>query len=300
MPKSPRLPLLAAAISLLVGACTAVGPSSSPSGSPGTSVPPSGDPGSGLDHPTGATDVVLRFEEGGGLMMMEWALTEAPIFTLYGDGTVVFRDPATQPPPAENGLLAFNPFRTARLSPEQVDSLLAFAIGEGGLAAARERYDHMGIADAGTATFTINAGGRTKTVSVYALGLDEGAPDAAIRGQFLKLAERLRAFDEGGAVATDEFAPQGWRAVLIESQGVPALVHPWPWSDLTPADFAAPADDPNGAALPIRVLTADQVAALGLGDLKGGLLGYYTKGPEGKTYSIPIRPLLPDEAVETG
>ena len=290
MPNARRLSLLAS----LVLAAVACSPAGGPPASAEPSSAPSLDPAA-IAHPTGADEVVLRYEDGGGHMMFEWALTQVPIFTLYGDGTVVFRDPATQPSADADGLLAYHPMRVARLSEDQVQALLAFAINQGGLGVARDRYDHPMVADANTASFTLNAEGGTRTVEVYALGLDEGAPDRPIRAQFVGLADRLRAFDEGGALPTAEYTPHGWRAVLVESQGVPARTHAWPWPDLTPKDFVAEPEEPSLPEIPVRVLTAEEVGAMGLGELKGGLLGYYVKAPDGVVYNLPLRPLLPDE-----
>jgi hypothetical protein len=287
-------------VTVVVTACASASPASpTPTGSlaptAGPEASPSDGGGTGMDYPTGPTDVVLRLDEGGGMMMVDWVLTQAPTFTLYGDGTVLYRDPAAQPPIGPNGRLVMNPFRTARLGPEQIVALLDFAISEGGLGAARERYEHPGVADAGTVTFTINAGGREKTVEVYALGPDEGAPDPLIRAQFLALAERLRTFEETDGLPMDDYAPAAWRAVLVESPGAPGPVAPWPWPDIDPSDFVAVADDPNAPTFPSHLLTADDIEAIGIGELSGGVMGYYAAGPDGTTYSIPIRPLLPDE-----
>ena len=40
----------------------------------------------------------------------------------------------------------------------------------------------------------------------------------------------------------------------------------------------------------------NEVAALKLGDISGGAQGLIVKSPDGKTYSLTIRPLLPDES----
>ncbi len=300
MPNARRRPLILAP-ALLVAACAGGGgpamPTATPSAtapsspSPAASAPPAG----GIEHPTGATEIVLRYEEGGGFMVPEWTATQAPIFTLYGDGTVVFRDPAAQPPADENGLMVHQPFRTARLDEEQMQSLLAFAVNEGGLGVARDHYELDTVADAGTALFTINAGGRNKQVSVYALGLeDPSAADQLIRTQFKQLADRLQRLDEGGVVPTSEYQPTAWRVALIESGGVPTRVVAWPWKDLAPTDFAA-ADNAGASGFPVRVMSAKELAVLDLGDLKGGVQGLYAEASDGKIYSIGVRPLLPDE-----
>ena len=117
-------------------------------------------------------------------MIASFAATMLPPFTLYGDGTIVFRDPTLEFPPMEGNVGKANPMRTATLTEEQIQDVLELALGEGGLAAARPEYRNDMIADAGTAIFTIQAGGLTKTVSVYALGIDPdvaGTPDGAAR-----------------------------------------------------------------------------------------------------------------------
>ena len=81
-----RLPLVVVSLALLSAACAAGG--SPPTGSAGPNVTP---PPGAIDHPTGATDVVLRLEEGGGFVPIEFVATQAPIFTLYGDGRVIFQ-----------------------------------------------------------------------------------------------------------------------------------------------------------------------------------------------------------------
>nr|MBA2757141.1 hypothetical protein [Chloroflexota bacterium] len=63
---------------------------------PSTSNEPSQDPG--IEHATGATDIVLRYEEGGGFVMPSFLATNVPHFTLYGDGTVIFRNPMLEAP----------------------------------------------------------------------------------------------------------------------------------------------------------------------------------------------------------
>jgi hypothetical protein len=300
MPTAPRLPLLAASLTfasvVMLGGCAAAA-APSPSSQPAGSSPPAESPTpetASIDYPTGADEVVLRYEEGGGLMMVEWSLASAPTFTLFGDGTVIFRDPASAAPPDERGVLVNPPFKTAKLSPEQIDSLLEFAITEGGLAAAREQYDNPMLADVGTTVFTINAGGRSKQVTVAGLLESDGsAPDATSRSQFRALAERLRSFDNAGNVPTVEYEPEQWRVHLIEAGGIdPAAVQPWPWADLGPDDFAAQGN------FPFRVMSGDEVGRLEVDGAAGGLSGYYVEGPDGKTYGVVVRPLLPGDEAE--
>ena len=302
---APAIALIPA-LALLLLACSSagVGPSGVPSGGPSgsaTAAPtesseasPAGDR---IDHLTGATDILLRYEEVGGHMMASFTASMTPHFTLYGDGTVIFRNPAQEIPPMQGSVPVFNPLRTATLSEEQIQDLLVLALGEGGLAAARRDYRNDMVADASTATFTVNASGINKSVAIYALGMEvQGLADAPARAAFAKLAERLTDFDQGGTVPTDVFTPEAYRATLFESPGavVPDL-RAWPWPDLAVTDFK-PSADPNGLQFPHRTMTAEELAPLKVTDFEGGFQAVVITGPDGKTYTLSARPILPDES----
>ena len=287
-----------------VVACTSTGaPAASPSGAPsdGPSASPTEAPSQsaagGIDHKTGPADVLLRYDEGGGLMMAGYSAAQAPIFTLYGDGTVIFRNPLKDAPAAQGSTMPFNPLRTAKLSEEQIVELLTLALGEGGLAVARPSYDNPMVADVGTTVFTVDAGGIKKAVSIMALGMDvePGNPDGPARTAFKKLADRLADFDQGGSIETSVYEPKAYRATLVDGGGMaaPDMVD-WPWSDLTVKDFK-PDADPNGLQFPHATLTPEQVAALGIKSVEGGFFGTPVKGSDGKPYILAVRPILPDD-----
>jgi hypothetical protein len=290
-----------AALIVVLAACSGGGASVAPPASPGSSGTPTDVPGEtpdfgAIEHPTGATDVVLRYEEGGGFMMPAWLATQAPIFTLYGDGTIIFRNPTRDPLEPIGSVNPMRPFRTAKLSEEQIQDLLTEALGEGGLGIARPDYPNDQISDASTAVFTINAGGLKKTVSIYALGLEiDGGQDAPARAAFAKLAAKLANIDDGGAIATAEYAPDRYRGILLEGQpGVPDA-KPWPWAEIKPGDFVLDRD-PNAFQLPARVMAVDDVNELGIDPFLGGFQGMTLIGPDdGKVYSFSLRPLLRDE-----
>jgi hypothetical protein len=240
---------------------------------------------------------VLRLEEGGGFVPIEFMAGNAPIFTLYGDGRIVFQQRTDVfPEPDAAGIVRTNPWRTAQLDAEQIEELLTFALGPGGLGAARENYGNDMVADASTSTFTINAGGVDKQVAIYALGMEgEGVADVVARRAFQTLADRLRDFDDGGSISTEVYAPAGYRAVLVEREDTPPNAIAWPWPDLTLDDFQADINGAGSQQFPHRAMTPDEIAALDLGDVSGGMQGAALKGPDGKTYSFILRPLLPDE-----
>lgn len=297
MPKI-RLPLATVTVALVAAACASAGTSVPPS----SSAPPPSPTQSGFGHPTGATDVVLRMEEGGGFVPIDFAASQAPVFTLYGDGRIVFRQLTdTFPQPGADGVTRPAAWRTAQLDAGQIEELLTFALGPGGIGTARDVYMGAG-ADLPSTTFTVDAGGLKKTVVVNAIDMEPtGGPDDAARAALKTLADRLRDFDQHGSISSDTYASTAYRGVLIEREVDPNVPVPgpspvaWPWPDLTVADFK-PGDASSPQSFPHRSLTADEVAALNLGDVAGGAQGLVLKAPDGKTYSLTLRPLLPGES----
>jgi hypothetical protein len=273
-------------------------PSTSPSESPRAAA--SATPAVGaIEHSTAATDVILRIEHGGGFVPIEFLANQAPEFTLYGNGVVVFQQaPTVVPEPDANGVVKGLPWRTASLDEDQVQELLEFALIQGGLGAARETYMSNGIADAPNTVFTIHAGGVDKTVAVNGLGIDtEAGPDVIARAAFARLAARLQDFDRGGSIGSDVYQPERYRGVLIERDAAAAGTLPWPWPLIKPGDFKPGAGNGNGEpVLPHRTMTATDVAALALSGIEGGVQGLTLGGPDGKTYGFILRPLLVDEA----
>src|SRR5688500_9355583 len=108
-----------------------------------------------IQHPTGANDIVLRMEVGGGFVPMGFFVTQAPTFTLYGDGTVIFQQVDTRVDAFNDPLLAW---LKGHLDEDGIQALLQYALSTGRLANAREQYDQGMIADASTTVFNLNAG----------------------------------------------------------------------------------------------------------------------------------------------
>jgi hypothetical protein len=285
--------LLFAAV--LVGACSG-GSTPSSAASAGAEATPGAI--AGIDHPTGATDIVLRLDESGGFVPVEFLAAHVPQFTLYGDGTVVFTSATAVAPERADGIAVAPPLRTAKLTEDQVQSLLEAAIRDGGLGAARAEYQNPLVADAPTAVFTINADGASKTVSVVALGMEDAQPnaDSAIKKALGELGARLKDFDEGGTLESQPYVPAAYEGVLTEQQGVAGVqVRDWPWTDLTPADFSAP-QDPNQLPQGRATLTPAQAEALGIDGFESGIVGgVYVRDDAGKLYSFVLRPMLPEE-----
>jgi hypothetical protein len=291
-----RLPAVVVSFALITVACGSAG-----TASPGGSAAPTAPPSQAVEHPTGANDIVLQMEEGGGFVPIEFLAGQAPTFTLYGDGRIVFVPKVEVfPEPGPDGVIHGVPWRTAQLDPAQVDELLESALGPGGLGAARENYGNDMVADAGSTYFRVDAGGVKKEVAIYALGMEgPEVPDQQARKAFLGLAERLRDFDRGGAIGTEAYVPTSYRAVLVEREGDPGAGGPvieWPWPNLTIADFPSNVNGAGAEQFPHRALAADEAAELNIGDIAGGIQNVVVKGPDSKVYSLILRPLLPHES----
>jgi hypothetical protein len=287
--RAPAIALLAAAVA---SACGSSGtPTSSPTGSPtaGATPAPSGTPIlDAIQHPTGARDVILRMETSGGFAPIEFMATSAPSFTLYGDGTVVFRDPSASPPTSNDNVNRSVPFQTIRLGEDAIQSLLSQAIGPGGLGVAIGPYMGLG-ADIPSTNFTIAADGRTKTVSVIGLSVELHPQDASIVAALAHLGQLLDGF--GSAVAGEEpYVPAAFRGVLTQIDQPIGPVKPWPWTTIEPGDFVKGVNE----FLLTHTLTSADGAALGIDGAAGGLQGL-TLQSGAELYSFALRPLLPDE-----
>ncbi len=241
-----------------------------------------------LDHPTGATDVIFRINEGGGFVPMEHNATAAPWFTLYGDGTVVFKDPYAPHPEPQNNVTRLVPYNIARLDEAGIQALLEEAIGPGGLGVATGPYMGMGT-DFPTTTFELNVGGREKTVEAVGLSPDMHPDNAVIVGQLQRLTEKLRGFaDDLGS--EQPYAPAAYRGILIPADVPLGPVVAWPWENISPDEFEKGANE----FWMTRTMTAEEVATLGIPDAGDGILGVALE-KDGELYTFALRPLLPDE-----
>jgi alpha-tubulin suppressor-like RCC1 family protein len=261
---------------------------------PTSGIEPTGTPIEPIVHVTGPREVVLRFDRGPDVAVGDLVgelFQPGPEFTLYGDGTVIFRNELAQLPPAEGPIIRARPFMIAHLDEDQIQSLLRYALGEGGLGDACERYETQDSDVAGSDVFTIHAGGLDKRVEN--LG----------SGPFGALTEYLRNFDRSGIPTNVFVADRYWGNLLdasvfryIGDGLVPGLAEtgtvPWPWPGVAPAEFVGLAELGPGR----RVMSADEAAVLSLSDNGGVAQRVYLLGPDGETiYYFSLWPMLPDE-----
>jgi hypothetical protein len=270
--------------------CT-LAPTSSPP-APASTVPQTSASPASSPPPATSTNIVLRMTQSGGFLYPGTTLDVAPAFTLYGDGSVIYRPsgvPQFGPPGRAGGL------RRAHMDGEQMDALFAFALGPGGLADAGELYADVPVADSMSTIFTIAGGGVSKTVSVYALGDEmEPGPETAHRQRFSLLARLLGSFEaevaRGNATDAGEFEAQAYRVVLFPDEfGELAPSAEWPWQELAPDDF-----ERDRSGFGVRLLSADEAEPLF--DLPAADIGDpVVVGPDEVNYLVRYRPLLPDE-----
>ena len=288
-------PLQATAAAFLIATVAAC--SSAPAAAtPGSSVPPttasapSPTAPTGLEHPTGARDIVLRFEQSGGFVPIEFNATYAPTFNLYGDGTLVFKDGNAMPPESNDNINRAVPLMVVKLDEATMQALLEEALGPGGLAVAIGPYDGGMVADIPTSTFTITIGGKTKQVSVTGLSPDMHPQNVAIVTQLSNFAETLRTF--GDKIAGEQpYRPAGYRGILIKVDQPMGPVVAWPWTELTPDDFTGGANE----LFKTRAMTPAEVDALGIKGITGGMIGVAVQY-KNDIYTLSLRPLLPDES----
>jgi len=281
---------------------------------PGTSSEPTRAPTGGIAHATGPTDVVLRFEDASGESVSGGVFAPGPIFTLYGDGTVIFQNDLAKPPPVEGSVVRARPFMLARLNEDQVQSLLRFALQEGGLAAAREPSPGEVAAYYGTelgddyttaVRFTVHAGGLDKRVDVVAMdpslavSPENAGPDAAVQKAFAVLADYLRNFDRRAGIPADAWIPDRCWGILAGPGPRCDTAIAWPWPDIALADFVLPIELPlpewywPGGNENRRVMSAEEAAMLGLSDITGGVQGICLIGLDGLNYGFALWPLSP-------
>jgi hypothetical protein len=255
--------------------------------------------GGGIDHPTGSDDLILRVHVGGGFVPIEYSLREIPFFSLYGDGRMVTVGPQIEiyPGPALPNL------QVTGISEEGIQAILE-AARDAGLFGPDTRYDHPGIADASTTTFTIVAEGRRHVISAYALGFDE--PSGLIPADELEARRALFDFQsklgdlrswlpEGSVGEEGPFTFDELRIFVREGaprsdEGLDQQPKDWPLG--TPlSEFGAIDQDLD--------LRCGSVAGQDLATLLPAAQESNELTPwrsDGLSYQLVLRPLLPDES----
>jgi hypothetical protein len=277
-------------LGLLAGACAnGDGPGDGGTGGGG------GDTG----NPTPATvDLLLRIEQLGGFVPVQYYLTGMPMLSLYGDGLLV--TPGAQieiyPGPALPAL------SQQRLTPEAIQMLLQAAI-DAGLDKDRDLKTMM-VSDMPTTVFTLTIDGQTHTTQVYALDFDLGPkPDGMTQEEF-QARKDLAAFQakasdlswlpEGSVTDEGMYEPASLRIYSSAYQPDPGLTQsPIAWP-LTPGlDLFGESQDVSDG-MRCGTVAADAAATLLPLAEQANQLTPWTS--DGTRFGLLFRPLLPDES----
>jgi len=285
MLKAKRIAAVLTAVALLTAACGRLSDNG---------------PGSGDDqipHPSGADDLVLRIDVGGGFVPIEYNLAAVPGMSIYGDGRMILQGPVMEIYPGP----ALPNFLVTRLSEDAVQAILA-AARDAGLMDGDATYDFPCVTDLPTTTFTVVAEGRANVVSAYALGFDEGA--GACEGVDTEARSALAAFQgafgdlkslvpEGSIGPEEPYVSTEMRVFVLPYRGeaeLPQQPVEWPVAGSLET-FGEPIDVPEGARCGV-VSAEDLAGVLGAAATANQLTPWTSDGVE---HQLIFRPLLPDE-----
>lgn len=305
--------MLAAGCVAAPGATTAPSPSASPASTPTTqpsagpsapaTAPASASAGCGVSTwARGPRDLVLRIWIAGGFVPPGVDLTNTPVISVYGDGSVVSQGAQIMiyPGPLLPSL------QVQKMNQAGMRRLLD-AAAKAGLLERDQRYDSYGIADAPTTFFTFTADGCTHRISAYALseaasaqGLDQETVDA--RAALLAFRNALTDLPAlaGSANVSDGgvFKASAYRVVVREDAattgagGSPVTTVKWPLR----GSLATFGDPLSAGAADTRCGSVDGADAAALTSIfeKANAETRFESG--GRTYVLRVRQLLPDES----
>jgi hypothetical protein len=294
------------AMLLVLAACASPGGTPQTTPDPTSSPPPSD--GGGIEHPEGDEAVLVVSSAGG--QVVQFNATSMPSFVMLGDGRVIIQGavPAIFPGPALPALLE----RT--LTTAGIQTVLE-AVEETGLFTSdlELRGAQSQCADCTDTVFTLNADGRSVTISVYALGqvdpalgIPPGMSSAEVEAHrvLAQLNDALTTIDT--SVPGDQWEADGWQAFEPDAfrlyvrdssgepadAGVPEEVRDWPTDD-DPATVGEVVELFGDGS---RCFVVEgEAAAAWFEDLGAStqITRWTTDGTN--RYSLLVRPLLPYE-----
>ncbi len=253
---------------------------------------------------------MLRIATAGGFINPQTQLFALPEISIYGDGTVLTPDFSTIQP------LGIIPQLTVtKVSEAGLQALLA-AAGDAGLLGKNAQYNSGPVPDAGTTTFTVIADGHTHTVSVVALGQHGGDPTTQdARDKLAAFADAVQDIPTLVGVAnvvapSSTWTPTGLLVFSQPAESTGGTTRAWPLS--TPlsqfGDEIRSADNGSGGggglnpgaggALRCGIVTGSDLATL-MPALNGASSDTLWTS-DGATWSLTVRPQLPDETACPG
>jgi len=248
-------------VSIVLAACAAPGGSSGGSigQTPDASVPSASDGGGGddpgrIDHPTG-DEAILVVDYTGGMVPVQFMVTNLPAFVMLGDGRVIMQGVQTMEFPGP----AYPPLIERTLTESGIQAVLSGVEDTNLFTADLElRGAQSVVADASDTRFQLTAGGQDVTVSVYGLGtlMADMDPPPGMSSAEIDAHRNLGQLNDGlmtldSWLPTDAWEAEGWKpyeaeAFLlyvrdvtgepVERGGLPEQIRDWPTDD-DPASF---------------------------------------------------------------
>jgi hypothetical protein len=267
-------------------------------------------PGNQIAHPAG-DELVLRIDSRGGFVPPEFVFSSFPTFTLLGDGRVIVAGAQMEIFPGP----ALPSVQVRQLTEAGIQAVLKAVAATGQFAGSAEwRGAQNFVADAPDTVFTLNADGRSVTVTVYGLGTflpgQEAPPDVPAAEQaahqaLSKLSERLTTLEAWLPAAAwaqtkwQPYQPEALRLLVRNADGDPpdesGIANqelPWPTTG-DPATFGAPVTFGDYRCGPV---SGDEATAWYQALSNANQLTRWTSGDH--RYQVTVRPVLPDEPAE--
>ena len=256
--------------------------------------------GGGIGHSDAPDHVLVRVAWEGGFVPVDWAYTNLPNYSLYGDGRLVVPGAQIEIYPAP----ALPAISTRSVDEEGIQAILREALDT--TADLPDDLDDMGsvmIADAPTTVITISVDEVDRTVRVYALAEQterpEGMPEDVFRArqELQALVTKLTGtgdwLPDGSLGPEGDYEASGSRLILTDLRRDEAVPQPeiaWPLDEPL-AGFGAPA---GVAGYRCGVVEGEDWSAVHAEASHANELTPWID--DGTAYSILFRPLLPDES----
>ncbi|HEY8868209.1 MAG TPA: hypothetical protein VIM30_02320 [Candidatus Limnocylindrales bacterium] len=289
--------IAASLVAITLAACGVAG--QAPASPPGptidkTTVPPS-TPSPSAPGTDARGTLIVRVTIEGGFIKPTAVLAAIPAFSAYDDGRIMTPAPITEIFPGR-----LMPAVSVRSVGRAGATAIVAAIRAAGLDKPAVGKDPGAPGDTGTTVVTVNLGGATTVTRLAGQGAPgAGDPsDAAARAFVTKLSDSSATWGAGSAPESI-LIPAGYRVFVVPGApeaGDPSLTqHPVAWPLATPLDRFGSSADPDHGLEGLRVsdVSGNDAAILrGIFD-QATELTPFTSG--GKSYSLYVRPLLPDE-----
>jgi hypothetical protein len=170
---------------------------------------PGSTPATGIAHPTGSNDVILKLSYEGGFVPVGTAFVNTPLLLVSGDGLVYL--PAIVPAIFPGALVP--PMFVRTITEQGVQSLLGIVQSAGLLAPPPDYTGGENVADAPNTVLAIRADGGDFVHSAYALGID--TPESPARQKLLDATTALGDLETAAGAANlgpeEPFVPTAYR-----------------------------------------------------------------------------------------